>query len=79
METKDNLNFLNQLAALREKLAEDNAGNIALLGFAADLELVREPLVRRIGPGPALYFVEADICRRDLLLEIEGVAGLAPG
>ena len=43
---------------------------------ASDLELVREPLRRRIGPGPALHFVEADICRADLLLEIEGVAGL---
>ena len=43
---------------------------------AADLELVREPLRRRLGPGPALHFVEADICRADLLLEIEGVAGL---
>lgn len=45
---------------------------------AADLELVREPLLRRIGSEPALHFVEADICRADLLLEIEGVAGL-PG
>ena len=43
---------------------------------AADLDLVRKPLRRRIGPGPALHFVEADICRADLLLEIEGVAGL---
>lgn len=43
---------------------------------AADLELVREPLLRRIGPRPALHFVAADICRADLLLEIEGVAGL---
>ena len=43
---------------------------------AADLELVREPLLRRIGSRPALHFVEADICRADLLLEIEGVAGL---
>ena len=43
---------------------------------ASDLELVREPLRRRVGPGPALHFVEADICRADLLLEIEGIAGL---
>lgn len=43
---------------------------------AADLDLVRQPLRRRIGPGPALHFLEADICRADLLLEIEGVAGL---
>ena len=43
---------------------------------AADLDLVRKPLRQRIGPGPELHFVAADICRADLLLEIEGVAGL---
>ncbi len=43
---------------------------------AADLDLVRTALRRRIGPGPALHFLAADICRADLLLEIEGVAGL---
>lgn len=43
---------------------------------AADLDLVRTSLRRRIGPGPAVHLLEADICRADLLLEIEGVAGL---
>ena len=43
---------------------------------AADLELVRDSLLRRVGKLPALQFVEADICRTDLLLEIEGIAGL---
>jgi chorismate lyase/3-hydroxybenzoate synthase len=43
---------------------------------ASDLELVRAPLARRVGARPELHFVEADICRADLLLEIEGVAGL---
>jgi hypothetical protein len=41
METKDNLKFLNQLAALREKLAEDNAGTIALTPQFAE-ELLRQ-------------------------------------
>jgi len=41
METKDNLNFQNQLAALREKLAADNAGTIALTPQFAE-ELIRQ-------------------------------------
>ncbi len=48
------------------------------LRAAADLVNVHGPLRRRVGPRPVLSFVEADICRADLLLEIEGVAGL-PG
>jgi len=43
---------------------------------ASDLASVRKALRLRVGPRPALSFVEADICRADLLLEIEGVAGL---
>ncbi len=46
------------------------------LRLASDLDRVRKALRLRVGPRPALSFVEADICRADLLLEIEGVAGL---
>jgi len=46
------------------------------LRAASDYASVRAALRHRVGPGPALSFVEADICRADLLLEIEGVAGL---
>jgi hypothetical protein len=41
METKDNLTFQDQLAALREKLADDNAGTIALTPQFAE-ELLRQ-------------------------------------
>jgi chorismate lyase / 3-hydroxybenzoate synthase len=44
---------------------------------AGDSTLVHDLLRRRLGPRPLLHFVEADICRAELLLEIEGVAGLA--
>jgi hypothetical protein len=32
---------------------------------------VREEMQRRIGPQLRVMFVQADICRQDLLLEIE--------
>lgn len=46
------------------------------LRHAGDLEAVREPLLQRIGSHAALAFIEADLCRAELLLEIEGIAGL---
>lgn len=43
---------------------------------ANDFEIVREQLLPHLGARTELLFVEADICRADLLLEIEGIAGL---
>jgi chorismate lyase/3-hydroxybenzoate synthase len=40
---------------------------------AADGPVVRSALERRLGALPALY-LQADICRRELLVEVEGVA-----
>ncbi len=48
------------------------------LRHADDLEAIREPLRRRLGERPQLVFAEADICRAELLVEIEGVARTAP-
>lgn len=77
-ESLHNIEILLQAAGAGNRLP--GLGDFDLfrvyLRDAADLELVRAPLARRIGPRPALHFVEADICRAELLLEIEGVAGL---
>jgi enamine deaminase RidA (YjgF/YER057c/UK114 family) len=40
----------------------------------ADLGRVREALAARLGPAADIVFVQADICRADLLLEIEATA-----
>ncbi len=53
---------LNDLAKIRVYLKR-----------ATDLEKCRAICARRFGPVPALYIV-ADICRPELLVEIEGVA-----
>ena len=41
-----------------------------------DLDRVRERLEPHLAPGASTLWVEADICRRDLLLEIEGIADI---
>ncbi len=80
-ETLHNIESLLQAAAIGERgrlpgLSDFDSLRV-YLREASDLETVREPLRRRIGPKPTLHFVEADICRAELLLEIEGIAGLS--
>lgn len=43
--------------------------------YVADLSLVRDEMQRYIGGKIKAVFVQADICRQDLLLEIEATAG----
>lgn len=42
-----------------------------------DLDAVRARLEPQLSPGASVLWVEADICRRALLLEIEGIADIA--
>jgi len=42
----------------------------------ADLEAVRAVLARALGAGHRAVYLQADICRSDLLVEIEATAGL---
>jgi chorismate lyase/3-hydroxybenzoate synthase len=39
-----------------------------------DLSGIREEIARRLGPDVGVLYLQADICRADLSLEIEGVA-----
>jgi chorismate lyase / 3-hydroxybenzoate synthase len=41
---------------------------------AADVATIREELERAVGPGLHAVYLQADICRQDLLLEIEAVS-----
>lgn len=43
---------------------------------AADVATIREELERAVGPGLHAVYLRADICRQDLLLEIEAVSKL---
>lgn len=46
---------------------------------ASDYPQVQEILERRIGPSSAIVYVQADICRADLLIEIEAMASHVMG
>lgn len=76
---------LANLAALVERAnARLGAQRFALSGLAYtvylrhtdDLDAVRTILLAELGAGCPLIFVRADICRADLLVEIEAVGGL---
>ena len=43
-----------------------------------DLECVEAEVSRRLGGRDSVIFLQADICRRELLVEIEGVCELTP-
>jgi chorismate lyase / 3-hydroxybenzoate synthase len=68
-------------AVLAEASGRARTGSFALsdLGLRAyvrhpvDLDAVREVMVQRLGDAPVTY-VQADVCRADLLVEIEGQA-----
>lgn len=44
------------------------------LRYAADLSLVRNEIQRHLGSTTRAVFIQADICRQELLLEIEATA-----
>jgi len=61
----------------------DAAGSTSSLGamsplkvyvrHASDVQIVRELLCVRLGDEVPLLLLQGDVCRRELLLEIEGV------
>lgn len=51
---------------------------IVYIRHAADFATVRDVLERHLGADLKAWYVEADICRADLLVEIEGAAQLPP-
>ena len=71
----------NIVAVLGEASAKARSGAFALgdLGYrayvrhAVDLDAVRTVVESRVGSAPVVY-VLADVCRSDLLVEIEGQA-----
>ncbi|MGH8726701.1 MAG: hypothetical protein ACREV9_00765 [Burkholderiales bacterium] len=76
VETLTNVDSLIAATAERHALAMDRL-NLTLLKVylrrAQDYPLVRDKLENVFGSFPILY-LQADICRGDLLLEIEGIA-----
>lgn len=55
----------------------DDLEYIVYIRHAVDYSPVRATLERCVGPNLKAFYVQADICRSDLLVEIEGVAELS--
>jgi chorismate lyase / 3-hydroxybenzoate synthase len=80
--TLDNLNYL--LAHIAERDVEKNSGNMpslrpevlkVYLRYPHHLEEVQQR-IQRAYPGVPVVYVAADICRADLLLEMDGIWNL---
>ncbi|MGH8744550.1 MAG: hypothetical protein ACREUY_09770, partial [Burkholderiales bacterium] len=75
-ETLANIRALIEYTA-REEAIDMSPGNITLLKVyirqAQHFPLIREMLEKALGADRPVLYLQADICRRDLLLEIEGV------
>ncbi|ACL71418.1 conserved hypothetical protein [Thioalkalivibrio sulfidiphilus HL-EbGr7] len=75
--------IINNLGALIDKVRNDHGlalhgpGDLSLLKVyvkrEADLPAIRARLTARIGDHPAVLFLHGDVCRKELLVEIEGL------
>ncbi len=77
-ETLTNIEALLAEAARRSLIAPLPLGTLAYKVYMRDpkdLPVIRAELESAVGRGAALLYLEADICRRDLAVEIEAVGG----
>lgn len=72
-ETLVNLESLRLAAGSRAPLGGEQSLLRVYVRHAADAELVRERLLARFGPNTPLLVLLGDICRAELLVEIDGV------
>lgn len=79
------LSNVEAVVAEANRLSRSRAFTLAALSYrvyvrhAEDFPAVLEAVTHRLGPEAEILFVQADICRRDLLVEIEAMASIAGG
>lgn len=75
-ETVANVDALIAAAAERENIERPRLDLLKVyLRRAQDYPMVRDRLSQTMGEGFPILYLQAEICRSDLLLEIEGIAG----
>jgi len=80
-QTRETLANIDALLAEASRLAPDagfraeDLAYVAYLRRPQDLPLVRAEVERRLGADAAIAYVQADVCRADLLVEIEASGG----
>lgn len=73
-ETLANIEALLEEANRVERGARFTLGSLALKAYVRrpdDLPVIQAQLAATLGPSPAVIYLQADICREDLLVEIE--------
>ena len=79
VETLDNLDALLAAAEIRRGAGQAGARFTSLRVYIvrpADLAVVRDRIEQRYGVLHDVEYAQAELCRADLLVEIEGVAEL---
>jgi chorismate lyase / 3-hydroxybenzoate synthase len=84
-QTRETLrNISAMIAAANERIGEQRFNLVDLhykvyVRHPAHLATIERELRREIGDRPAAMYVQADICRRDLMVEIEAVGTMVSG
>jgi chorismate lyase/3-hydroxybenzoate synthase len=79
-ETLTNIEALLEEANRVERAARFSLGSLAFKAYVrrpADLPVIRAELARSLEPASTVLYLQADICRQDLLVEIEAT-GMCP-
>lgn len=79
-QTRETMTNIEAVLAEASRLANQPGFDLASLHYKvyvrhpADLTQIRDELERIVGIAPNVVYLQADVCRRDLLLEIEATA-----
>jgi len=79
-QTRETMTNIEAVLAEASRLANQPGFDLASLHYKvyvrhpADLAQIRDELERIVGIAPNAVYLQADVCRRDLLLEIEATA-----
>jgi chorismate lyase / 3-hydroxybenzoate synthase len=82
-QTRETLNNIEALLSEANRLAGNAHFDLGALAYKVyvrqpgDLPIIQAQLALRLGPRPQIVYLQADICRPDLLVEIEAT-GICP-
>ena len=80
-QTRETMTNIEAVLAEANRLASQPSFDLSSLHYRVyvrhptDLAKIRTELTHRVGSAPKAVYLQADVCRQDLLLEIEATAG----
>ena len=72
-QTRESLTNIEALLGEAKRFSLDRLAFKVYVRNSADLPVIQSQLHARLGPRAQVLYLQADICRRDLLVEIEAV------